>query len=80
MKAISNYGILIRLGLILNHSLNSASADWSRERFTMDESLCNSVTEAFVQLVRTIFYSSLLPYSSFINNDLMLICVICKSA
>lgn len=27
-----------------------ASADWSRERFTMDEDLCNSVSEAFVRL------------------------------
>jgi valyl-tRNA synthetase len=27
-----------------------ASADWSRERFTMDASLCDAVTEAFVRL------------------------------
>jgi len=27
-----------------------ASADWSRERFTMDPELCESVTEAFVRL------------------------------
>jgi valyl-tRNA synthetase len=27
-----------------------ASADWTRERFTMDESLCEAVTEAFVRL------------------------------
>lgn len=27
-----------------------ASADWSRERFTMDEDLCVGVSEAFVKL------------------------------
>ena len=27
-----------------------ASVDWTRERFTMDESLCEAVTEVFVQL------------------------------
>ncbi|MCE3238884.1 MAG: valS [Gammaproteobacteria bacterium] len=29
-----------------------ASIDWSRERFTMDEKLCEAVTEAFVRLHR----------------------------
>ena len=29
-----------------------ASADWSRERFTLDASMCRAVTEAFVRLYR----------------------------
>ncbi len=27
-----------------------ASADWSREKFTLDADMCDSVTEAFVRL------------------------------
>ena len=36
----------------ITHQLRSlgASADWSRERFTMDADLCDAVTEAFVRL------------------------------
>lgn len=39
-------------GGFITHQLRSlgASADWSRERFTMDADLCDAVSEAFVRL------------------------------